>query len=161
MTTFHCLLVNVLQIWMLCCSSALLLDIHNSAYLQVCNVLYLHPYVLIKLPFFIILPDCQLCSRTDRCNLVLLMQVPVRHLVFMVHGIGQRLEKSNLVDDVGNFRHITVHLAERHLTLHQRGTQRVLFIPCQVNGSYYFNSDFFSYAVWFHCIRNPSILCGI
>ncbi|KAH9725512.1 phospholipase SGR2 [Citrus sinensis] len=58
-------------------------------------------------------------------------QVPVRHLVFMVHGIGQRLEKSNLVDDVGNFRHITVHLAERHLTLHQRGTQRVLFIPCQ------------------------------
>ena len=25
----------------------------------------------------------------------------------MVHGIGQRLQKSNLVDDVGNFRHIT------------------------------------------------------
>ncbi|GAY62511.1 hypothetical protein CUMW_218370 [Citrus unshiu] len=45
--------------------------------------------------------------------------------------IQARLEKSNLVDDVGNFRHITVHLAERHLTLHQRGTQRVLFIPCQ------------------------------
>ncbi|KAH9725491.1 phospholipase SGR2 [Citrus sinensis] len=69
------------------------------------------------------------------------LQVPVRHLVFMVHGIGQRLEKSNLADDVGNFRHITVHLAElrhitvhlaeRHLTLHHRGTQRVLFIPCQ------------------------------
>ncbi|CAL0313270.1 unnamed protein product [Lupinus luteus] len=58
-------------------------------------------------------------------------QVPVRHLVFMVHGIGQRLEKSNLVDDVGNFRHITSTLAEEHLTLHQRGTQRVLFIPCQ------------------------------
>ncbi|XVE60731.1 hypothetical protein DITRI_Ditri05aG0151200 [Diplodiscus trichospermus] len=58
-------------------------------------------------------------------------QVPVRHLVFMVHGIGQRLEKSNLVDDVGNFRHITATLAERHLTSHQRGTQRVLFIPCQ------------------------------
>ncbi|EOY17113.1 hypothetical protein SCA6_009722 [Theobroma cacao] len=58
-------------------------------------------------------------------------QVPVRHLVFMVHGIGQRLEKSNLVDDVGNFRHITASLAERHLTSHQRGTQRVLFIPCQ------------------------------
>ncbi|XP_027910263.1 phospholipase SGR2 isoform X2 [Vigna unguiculata] len=58
-------------------------------------------------------------------------QVPVRHLVFMVHGIGQRLEKSNLVDDVGNFRHITASLAEQHLTAHQRGTQRVLFIPCQ------------------------------
>ncbi|XP_044510209.1 phospholipase SGR2 isoform X3 [Mangifera indica] len=58
-------------------------------------------------------------------------QVPVKHLVFMVHGIGQRLEKSNLVDDVGNFRHITASLAEQHLTPHQRGTQRVLFIPCQ------------------------------
>ncbi|XP_023549998.1 phospholipase SGR2-like isoform X3 [Cucurbita pepo subsp. pepo] len=58
-------------------------------------------------------------------------QVPVRHLVFMVHGIGQRLEKSNLVDDVGNFRHITSSLGERHLTFHQRSTQRVLFIPCQ------------------------------
>ncbi|KAL2454456.1 Phospholipase SGR2 [Abeliophyllum distichum] len=58
-------------------------------------------------------------------------QVPVRHLVFMVHGIGQRLENSNLVDDVGNFRHVTASLAERHLTSHQLGTQRVLFIPCQ------------------------------
>ncbi|KAH1065019.1 hypothetical protein J1N35_030006 [Gossypium stocksii] len=58
-------------------------------------------------------------------------EVPVRHLVFMVHGIGQRLEKSNLVDDVGNFRHITATLAEKHLTSHQRRTQRVLFIPCQ------------------------------
>ncbi|XP_057457051.1 phospholipase SGR2 isoform X2 [Lotus japonicus] len=58
-------------------------------------------------------------------------QVPVQHLVFMVHGIGQRLEKSNLVDDVGNFRHITASLAEQHLTPYQRGTQRVLFIPCQ------------------------------
>ncbi|XP_024026506.1 phospholipase SGR2 isoform X3 [Morus notabilis] len=58
-------------------------------------------------------------------------QVPVRHLVFMVHGIGQRLEKSNLVDDVGNFRHITASLAELHLTSHQRSTQRVLYIPCQ------------------------------
>lgn len=58
-------------------------------------------------------------------------QVPVRHLVFMVHGIGQRLEKSNLVDDVGNFRHITASLAEQHLTSHQLGTQRVLYIPCQ------------------------------
>ncbi|KAK6121653.1 hypothetical protein DH2020_044606 [Rehmannia glutinosa] len=58
-------------------------------------------------------------------------QVPVRHLVFMVHGIGQRLEKSNLVDDVGSFRHVTASLAERHLTSHQRGTQRVLYIPCQ------------------------------
>ncbi|XP_035544760.1 phospholipase SGR2 isoform X1 [Juglans regia] len=58
-------------------------------------------------------------------------QVPVRHLVFMVHGIGQRLEKSNLVDDVSNFRNITESLSERHLTSHQRGTQRVIFIPCQ------------------------------
>ncbi|QCD91932.1 phospholipase DDHD1 [Vigna unguiculata] len=58
-------------------------------------------------------------------------QVPDRHFVFMVHGIGQRLEKSNLVDDVGNFRHITASLAEQRLTAHQRGTQRVLFIPCQ------------------------------
>ncbi|KAK8309364.1 hypothetical protein V6Z12_D02G121200 [Gossypium hirsutum] len=44
---------------------------------------------------------------------------------------SQRLEKSNLVDDVGNFRHITASLAERHLTSHQRRKQRVLFIPCQ------------------------------
>ncbi|CAH8360023.1 unnamed protein product [Eruca vesicaria subsp. sativa] len=58
-------------------------------------------------------------------------QVPVRHLVFMVHGIGQKGEKSNLVDDVGNFRQITAGLGERHLTSHQLGTQRVLFIPCQ------------------------------
>nr|XP_023882469.1 phospholipase SGR2 [Quercus suber]POF22783.1 phospholipase sgr2 [Quercus suber] len=58
-------------------------------------------------------------------------QVPVQHLVFMIHGIGQRLEKSNLVDDVTNFRHVTSSLAERHLTSHQRGAQRVLFIPCQ------------------------------
>lgn len=58
-------------------------------------------------------------------------QVPVGHLVFMVHGIGQRLEKANLVDDVGDFRRITSSLAERHLTPYQRGTQRVLFIPCQ------------------------------
>ncbi|XP_042484087.1 phospholipase SGR2-like [Macadamia integrifolia] len=58
-------------------------------------------------------------------------QVPVRHLVFMVHGIGQRLEKANLVDDVRDFRHITATLAERHLTSYQRDTQRVLFIPCQ------------------------------
>ncbi|KAL6316176.1 hypothetical protein AAG906_016006 [Vitis piasezkii] len=60
-------------------------------------------------------------------------QVPVRHVVFMIHGIGQRLEKSNLIDDVGNFRHITASLSERHLTSYQRGTQRVLYIPCQVN----------------------------
>lgn len=51
----------------------------------------------------------------------------------MVHGIGQRLEKSNLVDDVGNFHHITASLAETHLTSHQRDTQRVLFIPCQAS----------------------------
>ncbi|KAJ4881271.1 Phospholipase SGR2 [Raphanus sativus] len=58
-------------------------------------------------------------------------QVPVRHLVFMVHGIGQKGEKSNLVDDVGNFRQITAGLGERHLSSHQLGTQRLLFIPCQ------------------------------
>ncbi|KAG0486319.1 hypothetical protein HPP92_008414 [Vanilla planifolia] len=58
-------------------------------------------------------------------------QVPVGHLVFMVHGIGQRLEKANLVDDVGDFRRVTASLAERHLTPYQRSTQRVLFIPCQ------------------------------
>ncbi|KAJ4964881.1 hypothetical protein NE237_016730 [Protea cynaroides] len=58
-------------------------------------------------------------------------QVPVRHLVFMVHGIGQRLEKANFVDDVGDFRHVTATLAERHLTSYQRDTQRVLIIPCQ------------------------------
>lgn len=50
----------------------------------------------------------------------------------MVHGIGQRLEKANLVDDVGIFRHVTSSLAEQHLTPYQRGTQRVLYIPCQV-----------------------------
>lgn len=58
-------------------------------------------------------------------------QVPVRHLVFMVHGIGQRLEKANLVDDVATFRQIIASLAEEHLTTYQRNTQRVLFIPCQ------------------------------
>lgn len=58
----------------------------------------------------------------------------------MVHGIGQRLEKSNLVDDVADFRHITAGLAERHLTSYQRSTQRVLFIPCQVT-VYYKGSD--------------------
>lgn len=56
----------------------------------------------------------------------------MRHIVFMVHGIGQRLEKSNLVDDVTEFRDVTASLAERHLTSHQRDTQRVIFIPCQV-----------------------------
>ncbi|XP_073140198.1 phospholipase SGR2-like [Henckelia pumila] len=58
-------------------------------------------------------------------------QVPVQHLVFVIHGIGQRLEKSNLVDDVATHRQVTEKLAERHLTSHQRGTQRVIFIPCQ------------------------------
>lgn len=53
----------------------------------------------------------------------------------MVHGIGQRLEKSNLVDDVATFRQITASLAERHLTSYQRGSQRVLFIPCQVGSA--------------------------
>lgn len=58
-------------------------------------------------------------------------QVPVHHLVFMVHGIGQRLEKANLVDDVGTFRRTALSLAEQHLTNYQRNSQRVLFIPCQ------------------------------
>ncbi|RQP03542.1 hypothetical protein POPTR_019G072300v4 [Populus trichocarpa] len=58
-------------------------------------------------------------------------KVPVQHVVFMVHGIGQRLEKSNLVDDVSSFRHITTSLSEQHLTSYQQGVQRVLFIPCQ------------------------------
>lgn len=58
-------------------------------------------------------------------------QVPVRHVVFMVHGIGQRLEKSNLVDDVGSFRELTTSLAEHHLTSYQRDNQRILYIPCQ------------------------------
>ncbi|KAL9382373.1 hypothetical protein Peur_025408 [Populus x canadensis] len=58
-------------------------------------------------------------------------KVPVQHVVFMVHGIGQRLEKSNLVDDVSSFRHITTSLSEQHLNSYQRGVQRVLFIPCQ------------------------------
>nr|XP_043630701.1 phospholipase SGR2-like isoform X2 [Erigeron canadensis] len=65
-------------------------------------------------------------ERDDYCSLV-----PVRHLVFMVHGIGQRLQKANLVDDVGTFRQLTESLADLHLTSYQRGTQRVLFIPCQ------------------------------
>lgn len=59
--------------------------------------------------------------------------MPVGHLVFMVHGIGQRLERANLVDDVGDFRRITASLAEMHLTPYQKSTQRILFIPCQVN----------------------------
>ena len=57
------------------------------------------------------------------------------HLVFMIHGIGQRLEKANLVDDVVDFRRVTTSLAERHLTPYQRSTQRVLFIPCQVENA--------------------------
>jgi hypothetical protein len=60
------------------------------------------------------------------------LQVPVRQVVFMVHGIGQRLEKANLVDDVGAFRRSVAMLAEQHLTRYQRDSQRVLFIPCQV-----------------------------
>ena len=56
----------------------------------------------------------------------------VRHPVFMVHGIGQRVQKANLVDDVVIFRHLTGSLAEEYLTTHQRRIQRVLFIPCQV-----------------------------
>lgn len=66
------------------------------------------------------------------CSAIASSQVPVGHLVFMVHGIGQRLEKANLVDDVVDFRRVTANLAERYLTSYQRSTQRVLFIPCQV-----------------------------
>lgn len=62
----------------------------------------------------------------------------------MVHGIGQRLEKSNLVDDVGEFHHITASLAETHLTSRQRDTQRVLFIPCQVSNLFSMISSLFS-----------------
>ncbi|XP_078443291.1 shoot gravitropism 2 (SGR2) [Wolffia australiana] len=58
-------------------------------------------------------------------------QVPVGHLVFMVHGIGQSMEKANLVDDVGDFRQMAAGLAETHLSPYQRSMQRVLFIPCQ------------------------------
>jgi len=78
---------------------------------------------------FKISPNLKLSETVLLCYF---FQVPVRHLVFMVHGIGQKGEKSNLVDDVGNFRQITAALAERHLTSHQLSTQRVLFIPCQV-----------------------------
>ncbi|XP_065026044.1 phospholipase SGR2-like isoform X9 [Musa acuminata AAA Group] len=60
-------------------------------------------------------------------------QVPVGHLVFMVHGIGQRLENANVVDDVADFGRITASLADRHLTAYQRSTQRVLFVPCQIS----------------------------
>ena len=41
----------------------------------------------------------------------ILLQVPVGHLVFMVHGIGQRLENANVVDDVADFGRITASLA--------------------------------------------------
>ncbi|URD95975.1 DDHD [Musa troglodytarum] len=58
-------------------------------------------------------------------------QVPVGHLVFMVHGIGQRLENANVVDDVADFHRITASLVDRHLNAYQRSMQRVLFIPCQ------------------------------
>jgi len=63
----------------------------------------------------------------------------------MVHGIGQRLKKANLVDDVVDFRRVTANLAERYLTSFQRSTQRVLFIPCQVkNSKLYIPLRFFS-----------------
>ncbi|EFJ19020.1 hypothetical protein SELMODRAFT_419733 [Selaginella moellendorffii] len=51
------------------------------------------------------------------------------HLVFMVHGIRQRLEEANLVDDAGTFRSTAVMLAEKHLTKYQRHSQ---LITCQV-----------------------------
>ncbi|AQK74486.1 Aquaporin SIP1-1 [Zea mays] len=49
-----------------------------------------------------------------------------------VHGIRQRLEKANLVDDVVDFHRVTANQAERYLTSYQRSAQMVLFIPCQV-----------------------------
>lgn len=68
-------------------------------------------------------------------------------MVFMVHGIGQRLEKSNLVDDVATFRQITANLAERHLTRYQRGIQRVLFIPCQVDTYFIYITSLLGYLI--------------
>ncbi|EFJ19019.1 hypothetical protein SELMODRAFT_419729 [Selaginella moellendorffii] len=50
------------------------------------------------------------------------------HLVFLVHGIRQRLEEANLVDDGGTFRSTAVMLAEKHLTKYQRHSQ---LITCQ------------------------------
>ena len=44
----------------------------------------------------------------------------------MVRGIGQRLEKANLVDNVGDFCHMTANLAETQpisiSTKHAKGT---------------------------------------
>ncbi|CAI7795361.1 unnamed protein product, partial [Closterium sp. NIES-53] len=62
----------------------------------------------------------------DYCSMV-----PVQHVVFMVHGVGQRLESAHLVDDVTAFRHHAAQLSHSHLTAHQRLQQRCLFIPCQ------------------------------
>lgn len=76
----------------------------------------------------------------------------------MVHGIGQRLEKSNLVDDVGSFCQLTASLAEQHLTSHQRGTQRVLYIPCQVS-IHYFNQ--FLHHVGLICFPLKFMSCDI
>lgn len=100
------------------CFSILLFSMNSFAFLISFVKLFLEYLQVLKLSGTVLL-----------CYFV---QVPVRHLVFMVHGIGQKGEKSNLVDDVGNFRQITAALAERHLTSHQLSTQRVLFIPCQV-----------------------------
>eukprot|EP00850_Spirogloea_muscicola_P001411 SM000005S17208 [mRNA] locus=s5:845442:851065:+ [translate_table: standard] len=58
-------------------------------------------------------------------------QVKVGHVVLMVHGIGQRMEKANLVDDVTLFRRTVAAMSEQHLTPYQRARQRILFIPCQ------------------------------
>jgi hypothetical protein len=41
----------------------------------------------------------------------------------MVQGIGQRMQKEILVDDVGTFRQLTQNLANKHLTSYQRETQ--------------------------------------
>jgi hypothetical protein len=68
----------------------------------------------------------------------------------MVHGIGQRLEKANLVDDVVDFRRVTANLAERYLTPYQRSTQRVLFIPCQVGIG--------SFCSWYFILK---YICGL
>ncbi|GAQ85140.1 unknown protein [Klebsormidium nitens] len=54
------------------------------------------------------------------------------HLVFMVHGIGQRLERANIVDDAHKFQAVSDAMLDQFLKPHQRQAQRVLFIPCQV-----------------------------
>lgn len=56
----------------------------------------------------------------------------MEHVLFMVHGIGQRLQSAHLVEDVTVFRRNALAMAEAHLTPFQRAHHRCLFIPCQV-----------------------------